>query len=246
MTKATAKALSEIHITTSWTYHLKLLFLGMQSTFVQPLLVEAFNERLVLDPRGVMYWKRKRWLIISDLHLGKSMHFRKKGMAIPGDMDVSDIKLIEDLIQDYEPNRVVFLGDLFHSDYNIEWERLAAFTQRYKKEYFILVKGNHDILPDWHYGRTRLAVVDDINAGPFLFTHFPLKNPGNKINVCGHLHPAVRLYGKGRQSVRLPAFFFRAQSILIPAFGRFTGSVSIKPLKSDRVFGIADGQIVEC
>lgn len=209
------------------------------------LQVEIYGERVILDARCSLYWKRKRWLIISDLHLGKCMHFRKKGMAIPGDIDAQDIQQIEALIQDYKPRRVILLGDLFHSDYNSDWERFARFTLEYKKEFFILVRGNHDILSDWHYGRSRLSVVDQIVADPFIFTHIPLESSSDKINVCGHLHPAVRLYGKARLSVRLPAFFFRQHSILVPAFGRFTGSVSIKPLKTDRVFGLVENQVVE-
>ena len=211
----------------------------------EALQVDVHNERMVLDPRGALYWKRSRWLIISDLHLGKSMHFRKKGMAVPGDIDSHDIKEIQGLIQDYKPRRVILLGDLFHSDYNSEWERFARFTHEYRKEFFILVRGNHDILSDWHYGRTRMSVVDEIIQTPFIFTHIPLKEPADRINICGHLHPAIRLYGKARQGVRLSAFFFREHSILVPAFGRFTGSVSIKRLKTDRVFGIAEGQVIE-
>ncbi len=208
------------------------------------MLIEAYGERLIADGKGALYWKRKRWLIISDLHLGKRMHFRKKGMAIPGQMDVADINTIRKLITQYNPLRVILLGDLFHSDYNSAWERLAQFTHEYKKNLFVLVRGNHDILPEWHYGRSRLVLVDELIKGCFHFTHIPTENQA-LINVSGHVHPAVKLYGKGRQSVRLPAFFFRKNSILMPAFGRFTGSVCIKPKKSDVVIAMVEGQLVE-
>ena len=222
----------------------KILFLSVITSQNNTLLIERYGERMLLHSSGVMYWKRKRWLIISDLHLGKSMHFRKRGMAIPSTMDAQDISTIRHLIDIFNPHRVILLGDLFHSDYNSEWERIASLTNEYRNGFFILVRGNHDILPDWHYGRSRLALVDEIKLGPFWFTHIPLKDSKGLINICGHLHPGIKLHGKGRQSVRLPAFFFRERAIIIPAFGRFTGSVSIKPTKTDEVVAIAEKELV--
>ena len=206
--------------------------------------IERYDERLILDPRASIYWKRKRWLIISDLHLGKSMHFRKKGMAVPNNLDAQDISMIQSLILKYKPNKVILLGDLFHSDYNSDWERFAKFTHEYRKGFFVLVRGNHDILPEWHYGRALMNIVDEIKVGPFWFTHIPKADPGAFINICGHLHPGIRLHGRARQSLRMPAFFFRVDSILVPAFGRFTGSVAIKPKADDLVVAIVEDTLV--
>ena len=206
--------------------------------------MERYGERMILDPSGSLYWKRKRWLVISDIHLGKSTHFRKKGMAIPESIDARDINTINQLISTYKPTRVILLGDLFHSEYNVAWERLAKFTTTYRMGFFMLVRGNHDILLDWHYGRTGLEVVDEIKAGPFYFTHIPTDHP-DLVNVCGHLHPGLSLSGKGRQRVRLKAFFFRSDSIILPAFGSFTGCISIKPKKEDLVVGLADGNLIQ-
>ena len=208
------------------------------------LLVERYGERMLLDPSGSLYWKRKRWLIISDVHFGKSAHFRKKGMAIPEVLDAVDIHSIQRLISMHKPYRVILLGDLFHSDYNAAWERLAAFTREYKKRFFTLVRGNHDVLSDWHYGRTHLEVVDDIAEGPFYFTHIPT-HQDELINICGHLHPGISLSGKGRQRIRLKSFFFRSESVILPAFGSFTGCISIKPKKSDLVIGLASGELIQ-
>lgn len=223
---------------------MKPLFLSVQIFSEHTKMIDRYGERFVLDPRGSLYWKRKRWLVISDLHFGKTMHFRKKGMAVPSTIDAKDLNVVERLIANYRPNKVILLGDLFHSDYNGDWERVAKFTHDYRKGLFLLVRGNHDILPDWHYGRSQIELVDEIKSGPFWFTHIPEEEPGDWINMCGHLHPGVRLYGKAKQSMRLPAFFFRSNSVLLPAFGRFTGSISIKPRKSDQVVAIVEDSLV--
>ncbi|MCS6939106.1 MAG: DEAD/DEAH box helicase, partial [Roseiflexus sp.] len=62
--------------------------------------------------------------------------------------------------------------------------------------------------------------------------------------LAGHLHPAVRLNGVGRQRVTLPCFWFGAQVGVLPAFGGFTGAALITPEPGDQVFVIADGEVV--
>ncbi len=55
----------------------------------------------------------------------------------------------------------------------------------------------------------------------------------------GHVHPGVRLQGKGKQSLSLPCFHFTEKQCIMPAFGEFTGKFIIKPNGKDRVYVIA-------
>ena len=59
----------------------------------------------------------------------------------------------------------------------------------------------------------------------------------------GHLHPAVRLSGTAKQSLRLPCFWLGENFMVMPAFGRFTGAKSIRPEKTDTIYAIGDGEI---
>ena len=61
-------------------------------------------------------------LLLADLHLGKGAHFRREGIPVPTNMISKDLRKLETLIDLFQPGRVVFLGDLFHSVYNPEWE----------------------------------------------------------------------------------------------------------------------------
>ena len=54
----------------------------------------------------------------------------------------------------------------------------------------------------------------------------------------GHLHPGIRIRGMGKQSLQFPCFYFGGQYAILPAFGRFTGTVSIDPLPESNVFAI--------
>ncbi|HNU41619.1 MAG TPA: phosphoesterase, partial [Cyclobacteriaceae bacterium] len=68
--------------------------------------------------------------------------------------------------------------------------------------------------------------------------------PEGVYNLSGHIHPAVRLKGTGRQSVMLPCFYFGKQQGILPAFGSFTGMARIVPKKEDRIFVIAENKVI--
>src|SRR5690606_42158970 len=59
--------------------------------------------------------------------LGKVGHFRKAGIGIPKEMEQQDLALISDLIHEYKPLKIIFLGDLFHSDMNNDWDWLVMW-----------------------------------------------------------------------------------------------------------------------
>ena len=51
---------------------------------MQPFLSHnIFNQTFLLSAQRTVFWEEEKTLILSDLHLGKSGHFRKSGIAIP-------------------------------------------------------------------------------------------------------------------------------------------------------------------
>jgi DNA ligase-associated metallophosphoesterase len=207
--------------------------------------VEILDEEIMLFPQKAMYWKKHEILFLADLHLGKISHFRKSGIAVPSGANDHNIELIVELINKSNPKRVIFLGDLFHSHYNPEWEVFGELVKHFSHVSFELVIGNHDIMSDLQYQRKGIVLHDQLNIGPFVFTHHPLESvPKNVYNISGHIHPGVSLRGKGRQSLTLPCFYFGAQQAYLPAFGSFTGLARIAPKKEDRVFVVADNKIL--
>jgi metallophosphoesterase superfamily enzyme len=63
--------------------------------------------------------------------------------------------------------------------------------------------------------------------------------------LAGHVHPAYRLFGKGRQRLRLPCFYVQAQVSLLPAFGAFTGGMNIERGEKSKVYVVGDGAVWE-
>lgn len=204
------------------------------------------ENNLLLLPQKAIYFEDHSTLLIADLHLGKVNHFRRSGIAVPTSVNTKNLELLIDLINRLGPTQVVFLGDLFHSHYNEEWEAFGQVVRHFKGIKFELVRGNHDIMSALQYERCELDVHEQMEVDSFLLTHEPLnKVPLGKYNVHGHIHPGVRLKGKGRQTLTLPCFLFGKDHAIMPAFGSFTGFVRVPVKKNDAVFVIADQKVIE-
>ncbi|MDF3078046.1 MAG: pdeM [Sphingobacteriaceae bacterium] len=201
-------------------------------------------QDLMLLPQKALYWKEEGALIVADVHMGKVGHFRKAGIGIPKLMEQEDLAALSDLITEYKPRQIIFLGDLFHSDMNNDWDWLVLWRDLFPKVEMVLVRGNHDILHDKYYYASGFTVVEQLELYPFLFSHEPLRNPADLYAISGHIHPGVKLQGKGRQTVTLPCFFFGEKQAILPAFGKFTGNVSLKYKASDKLFGVLKHKVV--
>eukprot|EP01136_Pigoraptor_vietnamica_P028932 Opistho-1_new@86919 len=204
--------------------------------------IEVLNETFILDWRRAFYWESEKILVVSDLHLGKAGHFRKHGIPIPSEIHSQDIYALNGLLADYNPNKIILLGDLFHSDFNEEWLGFKEWVLQNGAREIILVKGNHDILDDQIYQLSTMKIVDELTVGSFHFTHEFVMS--ELYNISGHIHPSVLLRGHARQGINLPCFCFDRASALMPAFGNFTGTYRIKPKKGSRIYAIAENHII--
>lgn len=203
------------------------------------------EEELLLLPQKAIWLPKYQTLLLSDTHLGKGAHFRKAGIAIPQILAQEELARLSDLISELKPLTIIFLGDLFHSEINNDCDWFALWREMHQKIEMILVKGNHDILPQSFYQKVNLKVVHSFFIGKFKLMHEPPKSPESDYIIAGHIHPGVRLKGKARQGVTLPCFYFGVQFAVLPAFGKFTGKAIIKPTENDKIFAIAGEQVVQ-
>jgi DNA ligase-associated metallophosphoesterase len=207
-----------------------------------------FPSHLSLLPEKAIFLKEDRILVVADLHFGKVNHFRRAGLPVPPAANHRNAEALIDLINYHCPLRTIFLGDLFHSHYNEEWEVVGQIVKHFPSCKFELVRGNHDIMSAQQYHRKGIAVMEQARIGLFLLTHEPMVPadiPHPIVNLAGHIHPAAHLQGKGRQSITLPCFWFSKNQIILPAFGSFTGLAAVSPSESDRLFVILESKVME-
>lgn len=209
--------------------------------------VSIFNETFTLLPQRAVWWKKHNMLLLADMHLGKVNHFRKAGIPVPPKANDKNWETLIELVRLAKPNRMVCIGDLFHSHYNYDWELVGQFTRAFTQLSFELVTGNHDLLTNHQYARSNIILHGaGLRIDSFFFSHFPSVDhlPG-VYTISGHIHPGVQLYGRGKQKITLPCFYFGEQQGYLPAFGMFTGLSRIQPKKEDQLFAIADNTVIK-
>jgi DNA ligase-associated metallophosphoesterase len=212
---------------------------------------EICGEELILLPQRAVYWPKTKTLWLADPHFGKATHFNKTGIFVPSAVIDGDLLILGGLLNTFDVERLIFMGDLFHSSYNSEWERFGAWLGLQNLKEVHLVMGNHDILHKKYYTQYNLILhTDHYIDGSFAYVHEYVEGMegtlAGKYIISGHVHPGVAMAGKGRQGLRLPCFYFSATHAILPAFGRFTGLFCIKKkLDTDNFYVIANTEILK-
>lgn len=204
--------------------------------------ITILGQTFILHPSGAMFWEEEDLLVISDVHLGKVAHFRKHGSAIPQQALKGNFLKLDLVTGFFDPKKIIFLGDLFHSYINNEWQHFEQWMQDISAE-VILIEGNHDVISPLKYEALGVQVIPELIIGDFLFTHHPEERE-NYFNFSGHIHPGVKINGTARQQLKLPCFFRRKNQMILPAFGEFTGKHILEPKKEDKVYVVTKEEVI--
>ncbi|WP_281632752.1 ligase-associated DNA damage response endonuclease PdeM [Flavobacterium luteolum] len=205
--------------------------------------IQLKNENFILHASGAVFWEKQKTVIISDVHLGKVTHFRKHGIAVPQNAISENFRRITAVLDYFLPEKIIFLGDLFHSIKNTEWNLFEEWLSNHKQETY-LITGNHDIIDEIHYKKIGVIVTEILEIDRFFFTHHPTEKE-NLFNFSGHIHPGIVLRGLGLQTLKLRCFFCRPNQIILPAFGEFTGKYFLKPSFEDTIYAIAGNEVIQ-
>ncbi len=219
----------------------------MRTDPIDPIAMIGGQTFHLLHERAA-FWEERATLLVADPHWGKAATFRSAGLFVPRGTTGSGVARLESILSRMPARRIIFLGDFLHAREGRArrtFDKLADWRSRRPELELVLVRGNHD------RGAGDPPAELDIWClnGPLLedglaFTHFPDPIDGAFV-IAGHLHPGVRLVGRGRQRQRLPCFWLRHDRCVLPAFGDFTGMAIVEPTMGDRVFVVADTAVVE-
>ena len=210
------------------------------------------QEEIWLLPEKAMYMPIHKTLIVSDLHFAKTGHFRKSGLPVPQQIYIEDLQRLLSLIQTYKIEKLIVVGDFFHSHANKELELFSRWRTNFSSLKILLVRGNHDVLSNDWYHENKIDLYEEklLSINKIFFIHDYALLPKNNIAadcffISGHLHPSIYINGKSRQGLRLPCFYFSGNHAVLPAFSKFSGHATIKPKKGDTVFAIANNTILQ-
>ncbi|GGB59527.1 ligase-associated DNA damage response endonuclease PdeM [Henriciella pelagia] len=202
------------------------IHLPAMSQAVSRLQEETFiwiaGEMFVPTCEGALWWPAQKTLIVSDLHLEKGSSYAQGGQLLPPYDTASTLQMVEALAARFVPVRIISLGDSFHDRAseerlsNKDCVRIRALTAKYDWHW---VEGNHDPDPPAHLGGRGTHAL---SIGSCVFRHEPTGAVGE---IAGHLHPVVKIGGRGR-SVRRKCFVTDGDSLVMPSLGTLTGGLN--------------------
>ncbi len=214
--------------------------------------IELGTACLSLLPARAMWWGAESALVVADVHLGKAASFRASGVPVPEQATAHDLERLSALVKASRCERLVVLGDLVHDAHArnpLVLKAFRAWREMHADIELLLVEGNHD--------RKVAALADDfgirvVAPGAAFGGLTLLHEPGGSWptpTLCGHLHPGYRVRAsrsrRGPPGVRAACFWRSGDSVVLPAFGSFTGLKMIEPVAGDEVFLVGPESVVQ-
>lgn len=187
-------------------------------------------------------------MFVADVHLGKAATFRNLGrVPVPSGTTESTLSRLSAALDETGAGKLIVLGDLWHAKAGRDertLDQVREWRARHEAVEMTLVEGNHDRRSGRLPPELRMAEVPERTAmAPFLLCHYPDPHPEGYV-LGGHVHPAARLVGAGKQELRLPCFLFGKRVGILPSFGDFTGSALVRPVAGDGVFVACEGRVI--
>lgn len=199
------------------------------------------DAELLACASGVLYWPAERLLCVSDLHLGKALRYTGHGGAALPPYEAEDTLLrLEGEIERLSPKTIVCLGDSFDSPdsgASLPPALLDRIARMQAGRVWIWIEGNHDPGPAGP-GGTHLA---QFPQQPLVFRHIATDQGIGE--VSGHYHPKAHVHTRARTLSR-PCFVMDKRRVILPAFGTYTGGLSVADAALSSLFCPDEGLCV--
>jgi uncharacterized protein len=210
--------------------------------------IRLFDLRLQLLDDKALYLPDEGALLVSDVHLGKAETFQGLGIPISSQINEENLQRLRLLHAQTQPKNLFILGDLFHSKKSLVPEVLCSWDTFLKEieAQVCLIVGNHDrrliaTLPPW----AMACQAEAVSLGSFLLSHEPEIDHAAALNICGHIHPVVKLRSR-TDSLRLPCFFVERDEkrLTLPSFGEFTGGYEVDLIGNTCAYVACEGEAI--
>ncbi len=184
---------------------------------------------------GALYVPDLKTMLVADLHLEQGTSLARRGIHAPPFDTLSTLHALDYVITEYQPETLIFLGDSFHdriAHVQLPDGHRAHLANMTSKIHTIWISGNHD--PDAPTGLGGHS-LEACQLGPVTLRHEPSRKRLKACEIAGHLHPGATIIQRG-VAVRGKCFVADANRIIMPAFGSYTGALSVSSPAFTRLF----------
>ena len=182
--------------------------------------------RLVQSKSALILEDKKRYLVVTDLHIGFENRFMANDIHVdPRDTIAESVKELEIMIRMQKPDCLILLGDIksgVESISKVEWNVVPLFFEIGKKIETIVIPGNHDaniqrLAPQWITVSSSSGLV----IGDALLTHghvMPSENLSHVSKIImGHVHPVYFQEGSVLDGQRVWVSILADKSQIFPS-----------------------------
>ncbi len=197
--------------------------------------IELGGLELLPDLAGALYVPDFEALLVADLHLEKASSLARRGVHLPPYDTRATLEHLSFSLAAARPKRLILLGDSFHDDeahLRIDASDIAELARLTRGIDVIWLAGNHDPSPPQALGG---HFAEEIALGPITLRHIPAALAEEEFEIAGHLHPAASLAQRGR-ALRRKCFIGHERRIVMPAYGSFTGGLSVSAEPFQAIF----------
>ncbi|WP_316859005.1 ligase-associated DNA damage response endonuclease PdeM [uncultured Cohaesibacter sp.] len=200
------------------------------------LAFDHAGECFVASTSGALFWPDRETLLVADLHLEKGSAYARGGQFLPPYDSQATLDQLARDIAHFSPARVICLGDSFH---DVEgparmsdpvMQRLKSLGDGLDWTWII---GNHDpVIASSVKGMVAESLTLQGNHREVTLCHEPQQTAeegqatSQALELCGHLHPVTTIHARGR-AMRRKCFVLSAGRIILPAYGAYTGGLSL-------------------
>ncbi|MGE0008595.1 MAG: ligase-associated DNA damage response endonuclease PdeM [Parvibaculaceae bacterium] len=197
--------------------------------------IELGGLDLLPDLAGALHVPAFDAVLVADLHLEKASSLARRGVHLPPYDTRATLELLSFSLAAARPKRLILLGDSFHdaeAHLRIDPSDIAELARLTRGIDIIWLAGNHDPSPPATLGGHH---AEEIALGPITLRHMPGALAGGDIEIAGHLHPSASLAQRGR-SLRRKCFVGHERRLVMPAYGSFTGGLSVSAAPFQAIF----------
>lgn len=188
------------------------------------------------DLSGALFAPEFEALLVADLHLEKGTSLARRGVHLPPYDTRESLLQLKAAVAMTMPRRLIFLGDSFHDQgarERIDAADLSLLRSITRELETVWITGNHDPAPPEDVGG---RIAEEMVLGPVTLRHQPKPLLGEEVEIAGHLHPAAAIHARG-QRIRCRCFIADARRMIMPAFGSYTGALSVRSDAFSGLFG---------
>lgn len=230
--------------------------MGARSIRIMPGVTITNDRCLILDDGPTA--------VIGDLHLGYESALEEEGMFIPRINTESIRDSLNRIIDDYEPERIVLLGDIKHdfkrSSYQAREDVRSIIKLVEEAAEAVVIKGNHDNFLQNILSGLGVTALDHIDIMGFRLEHGHVDS-GVRPVIIGHEHPSIRIPGELSDSMKLQCYVWAEKEgvIVIPPFSPFASGNDLNPgpdavmapalkacdIEQARIYGVSEMGLIE-